>query len=52
MLKEVYEQLRMIESHMRPSGSQESPRSATSLDSVMEVFLFKPKFMEILFFSH
>ena len=39
MLKEVYEQLGMIESHMRPSGSQESPRNDTSLDSVMEVFL-------------
>lgn len=39
MLKEVYEQLGMIESHMRPSDSQESPRNDTSLDSVMEVFL-------------
>ena len=39
MLKEVYEQLGMIESHMRPSSSQESPRNDTSLDSVMEVFL-------------
>ncbi|PAN35573.1 hypothetical protein PAHAL_6G218100 [Panicum hallii] len=39
MLKEVYEQLGMIESHMRPSGSQESPRNDTSLDSVMEAAL-------------
>jgi len=39
MLKEVYEQLGMIESHMRPSYSQESPRNDTSLDSVMEVFI-------------
>ncbi|KAJ1268650.1 hypothetical protein BS78_07G150800 [Paspalum vaginatum] len=36
MLKEVYEQLGMIESHMRPSDSQESPRNDASLDSVME----------------
>ncbi|OQU80548.1 uncharacterized protein LOC8077855 [Sorghum bicolor] len=39
MLKEVYEQLGMIESHMRPSDSQESPRNDTSLDSVMEAAL-------------
>ncbi|GJN16105.1 hypothetical protein PR202_gb03059 [Eleusine coracana subsp. coracana] len=37
MLKEVYQQLNMIESHMRPSGSQESPRNDASLDSVMEL---------------
>lgn len=40
MLKEVYEQLNMIEAHMRPSGSQETPRNDQSLDSVMEVLLF------------
>ncbi|WVZ92726.1 hypothetical protein U9M48_038770 [Paspalum notatum var. saurae] len=39
MLKEVYEQLGMIESHMRPSDSQESPRNDASLDSVMEAAL-------------
>ncbi|CAO2163209.1 unnamed protein product [Urochloa humidicola] len=39
MLKEVYEQLGMIESHMRPSNSQESPRNDTSLDSVLEAAL-------------
>ncbi|XP_004973569.1 myosin-binding protein 3 [Setaria italica] len=38
MLKEVYEQLGMIESHMRPD-SQESPRNDTSLDSVLEAAL-------------
>jgi hypothetical protein len=37
-LKEVYEQLGMIEAHMR-TDSQESPRKDTSLDSVLEVFL-------------
>ncbi|KAM0832582.1 hypothetical protein ACQ4PT_064803 [Festuca glaucescens] len=40
MLKEVYEQLNMIEAHMRPSGSQETPKNDQSLDSVMEVLLF------------
>jgi serine/threonine-protein phosphatase 2B regulatory subunit len=39
MLKEVYQQLNMIGSHMRPS-SNESPRNDTSLDSVMEVIVF------------
>ncbi|CAO2188382.1 unnamed protein product [Urochloa humidicola] len=39
MLKEVYEQLGMIESHMRPSNSQESPRNDASLDSVLEAAL-------------
>ncbi|XP_062191402.1 uncharacterized protein LOC133895258 [Phragmites australis] len=39
MLKEVYEQLSMVESHMRPSDSQESPRNDASLDSVMEAAL-------------
>ncbi|TVU05704.1 hypothetical protein EJB05_48881 [Eragrostis curvula] len=39
MLNEVYQQLNMIESHMRPSGSQESPRNDASLDSVMEAAL-------------
>jgi serine/threonine-protein phosphatase 2B regulatory subunit len=39
-LKEVYQQLNMIESHMRPSGSHESPRNDTSLNSVMEVLVF------------
>lgn len=39
MLKEVYEQLNMIESHMRPSSSQETPRSDQSLDSVVEAAL-------------
>lgn len=37
MLKEVYEQLNMIESHMRPSTSQETPRNDQSLESVLEV---------------
>ncbi|KAM3190597.1 hypothetical protein ACQJBY_068564 [Aegilops geniculata] len=40
MLKEVYEQLNMIEAHMRPSPSQETPRNDQSLDSVMEKFMF------------
>ncbi|XP_010235162.1 myosin-binding protein 3 [Brachypodium distachyon] len=39
MLKEVYEQLNMIEAHMRPSSSQETPRNEQSLDSVMEAAL-------------
>uniref|UniRef100_A0ACD5Y0Y9 Uncharacterized protein n=1 Tax=Avena sativa TaxID=4498 RepID=A0ACD5Y0Y9_AVESA len=39
MLKEVYEQLNMIEAHMRPSGSQETPKNDQSLDSVMEAAL-------------
>ncbi|KAG8047637.1 hypothetical protein GUJ93_ZPchr0008g11505 [Zizania palustris] len=39
MLKEVYEQLNMIESHMRPSTSQETPRNDQSLDSVLEAAL-------------
>ncbi|XP_006659454.1 uncharacterized protein LOC102722322 [Oryza brachyantha] len=39
MLKEVYEQLNMIESHMRPSTSQETPRNEQSLDSVLEAAL-------------
>lgn len=39
MLKEVYEQLNMIEAHMRPSASQETPRNDQSLDSVMEAAL-------------
>uniref|UniRef100_A0A0E0LVC8 GTD-binding domain-containing protein n=1 Tax=Oryza punctata TaxID=4537 RepID=A0A0E0LVC8_ORYPU len=38
MLKEVYEQLNTIESHMRPSTSQETPRNDQSLDSVLESF--------------
>jgi hypothetical protein len=51
MLKEVYEQLNMIEAHMRPSGSQETPKNDQSLDSVMEVLLFmdlKLKFVDLL----
>uniref|UniRef100_A0A0D9X8B9 GTD-binding domain-containing protein n=1 Tax=Leersia perrieri TaxID=77586 RepID=A0A0D9X8B9_9ORYZ len=39
MLKEVYEQLDMIESHMRPSTSQETPRNDQYLDSVLEAAL-------------
>ncbi|CAM0911581.1 unnamed protein product [Alopecurus aequalis] len=37
MLREVYEQLNMIEAHMRPS--QETPKNDQSLDSVMEAAL-------------
>jgi hypothetical protein len=51
MLKEVYEQLNMIEAHMRPSGSQETPKNDQSLDSVMEVLLFldlKANFVDLL----